>query len=705
MLNSSTEYKKAVVASSRQTTVKAVIDISEPDIIHLRQEASAPAAFAEMDQLINRAYRNTGAYATLELNRWVLGTQQSFLPDDGGAAGFEIGCVSAEVCGEDRFFLVPFVAEIEFANVESLPAVSLFFSDMDADGTAEDFRIEIFGAGVLLHSRDYIGNSAHKVIDMGFTATYPDTIRVTVLRWSLPGRRARILEIFPGFLDEWEADRLAGFEVVHHSDISNSSLKYGTATVKMDNSERIFDPRNKQGLFSLIEERQPVELSVGVLLPDGGYEMKNAGIFYQSADGWKTGENGLAMTWKLVDILGLVANREFVVPETLPTAFPGWLMEVLGQLGESFAKKFFVETYLETASVVAYDRKLLEGKKCGDILRFAAMAAAAWIRADAATGKLLAGTLHESGGALGLDNMRNYPVLKANPDVAAVVFNLYGEDGEKREFAVAGTNSASSKTLKVDNPFIHTEEEAIKASKLILSYYGGNQVETISRGDPASELGDVDTVALDASSAIAGRRIYQQLAIKNGVLADCKSVFLQAAGSALYEDYVLLTTDGPWQVPSGVTKLRVIIGGGGSGGGLGYDGSYDAAGEKGMDGAGGKIWYGDIEVTPGQVFEVTIGAGGQPRRPGADSSFGMYSSSDGVRYENGFASAATGFTFGRSGVAAPAPNSSDGGAGGAGGAQGVMGADGNPEVWPELGRDGAAGASGFVALFWQKGES
>lgn len=705
MIKSSAEYKKAVVASMRRTTVNAIVDVSEPDIIHLRQAASAPASFSKTSELANKVFKSSQRYATLELNRWVLSEPVKFLPEDGSPAGFEIGYVGADLSDEEGRFVVPVIAEIEFSNVENLPAVSLFFSDKEEDGTAAEFQLEIYGKGVLLHRQSFNANKAHKVIATGFNVTFPDTIRLTITKWSLPGRRARILEIFPGFLDEWGADRMAGFETVQQCDISNGSIKYGTATIKMDNSDRIFDPRNKQGLFSFVEERQPVELSIGVQLPDGSIETKNVGVFYQYSDGWKTGESGLAMTWRLVDIIGLIASREFIVPAELPTTFAGWLTEILSQLGNSFAKKLIINESLAAMPMVANDPEAVTGKKCGDVLRYAAMAAEAWIRADSATGNLIAGSLNDEGGVLTLDNMRTYPVLKANPDVAAIVFSLYGENGEKRAFAVAGTNGAASKTLKIDNPFIHTEEEALKASRLILAYYGGTQVETISRGDPTSELGDVDSVSLDASTAIAGRRIYQQFCIKNGVLADCKSVLLQAAGSAMYENHIILTANGSWVVPEGVSKIRVIIGGGGSGGGLGYDGSYDAPGGKGIDGVGGKIWYGDIEVTAGQSFDVVIGAGGQPRRPGRDSSFGMYSSSDGVRYENGFASAATGLTFGRSGVASPAPNSSDGGAGGAGGAQGVMGSGGEVEVWPELGRDGAAGASGFVALFWQKGES
>ena len=49
------------------------------------------------------------------------------------------------------------------------------------------------------------------------------------------------------------------------------------------------------------------------------------GRFYQAADGWKTGDNGLTIRWSLVDIVGLLTGRTFLVPDKLPTTLGGWV--------------------------------------------------------------------------------------------------------------------------------------------------------------------------------------------------------------------------------------------------------------------------------------------------------------------------------------------------------------------------------------------
>ena len=159
------------------------------------------------------------------------------------------------------------------------------------------------------------------------------------------------------------------------------------------------------------------------------------------------------------------------------------------------------------------------------------MASGTWPRADASTGYLAASPLWNEGNTLDLDNMSTYPVVKANADIGAIIFKLY--DGENTQYIVDGTSVSSANTVSISNPFIHTTEQADNAAQLILAAYGGNQMEITGRGDPASEIGDVDTVWLDEENSTAGRRIYQSFTIQGGVLRNCKSTLLQSGNEGV----------------------------------------------------------------------------------------------------------------------------------------------------------------------------
>jgi hypothetical protein len=197
------------------------------------------------------------------------------------------------------------------------------------------------------------------------------------------------------------------------------------------------------------------------------------------------------------------------------------------------------------------------------------------------------------------------------------------------------------------------------------------------------------------------------------VLQGCSSKLLQASGIGNYEERVQITESGTWTVPEGVTQIRIVLVGKGQNGERGEWGE-DAPpcqdptaissatvgdnGDPGADGLGGKVWVGLIATAPGTTYTITIGD---------DTTFGTYSSANGVRYANGFTDLNSGDSFARSGVAEPRANSGDGGKGGKGGT-------GGRNIYrygilissrePTNGLPGATGATGSAVIYYDKPE-
>lgn len=728
MINSSQAYQTSIVGKSRRIYIRAVIDIEDPDMVFLDPVASSTAPWSKAEQLHDKNMDAPTRYATLERNRWLLDGSFGLIPNDNQIAG-NVGFVMDELSGDDGTFSTAQTIEQPFENVSILQAFSLFFSKDEVDGVPADFKAEVLYGTTAYYTKEIAGNTETSVSFDGFTVYDPASIKVTVTKWSLPGRRARFMEIIPGVYEEWTDKMLASFDATLQGNFSCLTLPYGTVNLSINNKSRRFEPRSKNGIFQSIEERQGMEIYIGVRLPDRTVEYKKLGVFYQSGDGWKTGDNSLSMAWSLVDIIGLVADRTFLPPDTLPTTLDGWIAAVVGQLGDNFSGRYHVDPDYASLSVTANSVEDVTGKKCGDILRWACMATGTWPRADAETGYLTAEPLWNQGNKVLLRNLVNYPTMKANESLAALIFQL--SDGTEQ--VISGNSTSSEKTVTVQNPFIHTAAQALEAAKLILSCYGGNVIETTGRGDPSSEIGDVDTIWLDESQATTARRMSQTFTMQGGVLQGCVSKLLQADGSYLYTEFAVITQSGTWKAPAGVTQLRVVIGAGGQGGGKGWDGYISlsgnlgnqmAAGEgdPGVDGIGGKVWYGVININPEQEFTVHLGAGGAPGTTpgqagamGEDTTFGVYSSANGKIYENGYTDIANGQSFARTGVAVPLPGTGDGGKGGEGGEAGigyiklverkyggsekaelVVIQEGGP------GQPGKPGATGFVMVTWDK---
>ena len=703
MIKSGQAYHAAITGDARRVLLRAVIDIISPDIVFGAGETSGQIPWSKPEQLHDKVFGNPAKYATLERDRWALDGTWDLLPDDPTQTVGQMGYIGSVLSGADGTFSTPPWVELQFSGVSVLQACSVYFPGNDYDGLPEDFTVEVKQGGTAYHTRTYTGNTSSSVSLEGFTVNIPDAIRVTVTKWSRPSRRMRVVEIVPGVYEGWDGGMIAEFNVKQQGNIAATALPYGTCTLKIDNLSRRFEPRSKNGLFQSIEERQGIDISLGVRLEDGTDEYKRLGIFYQYSGGWRTGDNGLTMQWNLVDIIGLLANREFLAPATLPTTLGGWIGALAAQLGVNFQDRWHVDPNYTALPVTVRTADDLQGKSCGDILRWVCQATGTWPRADASTGDLTAEPLWSEGNKVTLDNLNGYPVMKANRDVAALIFTL--NDGSGAKYIVSGNATSSSETVSIDNPFIKTQAQALAAARLILSTYGGNVLDLTGRGDPSSEIGDVETVWLDESQATTARLTMQTFQFSGGVMQGCQSQLLQADGSFLYQGREIITTPGTWKAPAGKKSLRVILVGKGGDGTRGQDGTWNAAGADGVDGLGGLVWAGTININDGQEFPVTFGE---------DTTFGAYSSANGKRYENGYTDVASGDSFARTGVAKPRAGTGDGGAKGTGGTQGrrqkiTWEDEGgfSHSYWkiysyPGVGADGAMGSSGCAVVYYDK---
>ena len=655
MLNVSQAFKDKIVGDSRKVLVRATMDIIDPDITYGTVTGSTQTAYSVPAQ-VHDGITELQPYATLEDNRWVL--DGSF---DIAHAGMteQVGYESSSM--SDASNTVSVSVTLPIGGVSVLQALSLYFPAADYDGVADSFTVDIYSLGTSYHTETKTGNTDSVVIIKNFTVYNPDQITINITKWSMPRRRVRIAEIFCGLREEWTNDNLAEFNLRQQVDFSCVSLPYGTATLTIDNSTKEFEPRAKGNLFQSLEERQGIQLWMGV----EGAEYVPLGTFYLFSNGWKTSSNALTMEWSLVDIVGLLVDRQYVIPSPTPTTLEGWIADLVGQLGVNFGESYIIDPNYSSKSLTVLNTDQFVDKTCGQVLLWLCQASGVFPRADASTGKLAIEPFWSQGNSITLDNLENYPTMSANKDIAFVRFTL----PDSSTITVQGTSISSPTTIEITNPFVQDQASASTAAREIISVYGGNILTTLGRGDPSTEVGDVPTVQLDRSTATTGRVQYQDFIISDGILKGCTTQLLQASGYDIYSNSETFTTSGTWVAPAGVTEVRIILVGGGNGGASGQSGGLGYNGAKGADGLGGKVYANVINVNAGQSFSYTIGQGAANGSTPTDTTFGIYSSANGSVYTPSYTDVQSGMALGRTGVADPTGNG-DGGKGGAGGLAG-----------------------------------
>lgn len=525
MLPSSVDYESAIIGGRRRIVPRAIIDLIDPDIVYGTVESNGETIYSRPERIHNKVLElKAPKYATLERNRFVLDGSWSLLPDDPeemkGEQGYIIGILSS---GSGTFLDSPFV-QLNIENVSILQAASVYFPGTEQDGYGTDFLFEIYSGVVAVYSQAVSGNTKAAVHFDGFTVYDVTAIRVTFTKWSMPDRFPRVVEIVPGTYEQWGGETISAIDVVQETAFSCMTVPYGVCDLSVHNNGKRFNPYNKSGLFSSIEERQGIDIFMGVELPNQETEFLPLGVFYQQNGGWETDAYGLTIHFRLVDIIGLITQRDFLVPETLPTTLAGWIAAIVAHLGANFANRYIVDEAVANLELTA-TAESLENLTCGDVLRYVCMASGAFFRADALTGYLRIEPLPDSGGIeIDLRNMYSYPENEANDDVAQIEFRLF--DHNSTEYIVPGNNATADRTIGIRNPFIATTAQADAVAEHILRFYGGTKFTIKGRGDMRCELGDVDTFATGFGDVAAGRRYKQQFKITNGVMTTAPSYLL-----------------------------------------------------------------------------------------------------------------------------------------------------------------------------------
>lgn len=673
MLNASTAAQEMVVATRRNLKPRVNIKVIDPDLVFGAVTSSGENTYSDSDHLTNEVV-DAVKYATNERCRMVLDGTWAGMPDTVGEIVGEIGFVGDELSGADGTFSGSPYVELAISGVSALQALGVAFTGVPSDGYGTDFTIEIYSGATVAYTETVTGNTKQIYTTDGFAVYTPTKIKVIFSAWSLPGRYVRVTEIIPGSYELW-TDIIRSMEIQQASDFSCLSLPFGTAKLTIHNENYRFDPRNKSGLFLSLESRQAFELYIDVIIDDETTESIPVGVFYLLENGWKTSDDGLLMTFNLVDIIGVLASRKFVPPVSLPTTCEGWIAEIVSQLGTNLADSYSVDTSIASTSVTCSDSDVAN-VTCGDLLRWICQYVEAYPRACAQTGYLLVEPVSDIYQTdITLDNMDEEPTQSANGDLAMVTFRL--NDGSSTLYTVDGTNAAASKTLNISNPFVKNTTNALRVAQNIFKFYGGQVTEIKGRGNPLTEIGDIVTVELGLDATMGARLQKQQFKIdSSGIMAGVKSTILQATGGLAFKEHILITADGSWTPPVGVTSAQIVLISKGQDGGDGTAGSDTANGEPGAAGNGALIYIATVSVTPGSPLAAHVGDSDDE-----NTTLGGHSSASGTVL-NGWTDPFTGLVYGKNGapgVASSIPmngtpgatNTGNGGGGGSGGTKTV----------------------------------
>ena len=264
-------------------------------------------------------------------------------------------------------------------------------------------------------------------------------------------------------------------------------------------------------------------------------------------------------------------------------------------------------------------------------------------------------------------------ILESNANYAKV---SAGSGTLKGRAYIHNTRQITQNVLQANEPNIKTVTDATLVSLVnsravaeqVANYY--RCVETINApveyqgenpGDVLSVWHPYDLEAVSACLESADINLSNTVLATESLLVGFTPIQIEEGG--LVNTVEIISQNGTWTVPDGVTEIRVVLISGGTGGqgGTGGDGCAfvygyakggaaigpvdsdgigAAGGQAGSPGSGGRVYIEEFNVTPGDQFQVSIGHGGAGGTggnggPRSSNASGSASNSDGKAGSNG----------------------------------------------------------------------
>lgn len=482
----SQKYKDGIYATERMNKGRVTFDLSDVsaagDVSSI--VATSESTLSNKSQLSNNIRSASYRLATNEQDRVKLNGSFSFA-DDVIANNGELGWVSDLICDSNGTFTTPPSVTINFNGNHSSIGLTVTFDDVNGE-YATDFVMTAYDASDnLIASYPYTNNTLTQVAAYGQLTNYRKVV-LTISKWSVPNRRARVSEVSFGIVKVYTGETgLVSMGLTEEMDLTSSNIPSPEFKFTVDNSSREFNILNPVGFYKSLQQKQQVIGEIGLTTSDGLIEWIPVGNYLLSE--WQSDEGSLTATFFARTLLDQMAN--FTYSNTVPTTTS------LGSFAQAIFAICGVTNYnIDPALFTINTTQLIgQGTDCKKVLQMIAMAGCANVyvtRDNVITIKVLPAPTVDVDTVSMNDQYSEPKIILDN--VTAKVDVTYWTDLNTSGISSVN-NGLTGDVYKLEgNTLINSAARATAVANWILAQKNYRATYTINwRGNQAHEQGDV----------------------------------------------------------------------------------------------------------------------------------------------------------------------------------------------------------------------
>jgi len=286
-----------------ESFLEIVYTITDPALVsRYTVEGRNQEWFSNLDEIISDEPRAYGKYITNELGVWILDTEIAPFQDYRDNFGYVSRWLSADNA-EFPYDRQPIIT-INFERVllQSIPGLTLVWSTGFGE-FARAFTVTAYLDNQLVRSQRFTNSQIR--CEVNFDVHNYNRIDIEINEWCLPGCRARIEELHIGYYAVFNKDNLINMTCRNSADPLGSIIPENTLIFTVDNTERLWNPANPQGLHRHLLEHQEVSMRYGYDI-NGVIEWIDGGIFFLSE--WDVPQNGITATFTAKNVFDFMGD-------------------------------------------------------------------------------------------------------------------------------------------------------------------------------------------------------------------------------------------------------------------------------------------------------------------------------------------------------------------------------------------------------------
>lgn len=500
-------FKQNIYATERTLQAKVSFEILD---VKAYEDAtfsvSSEAEISRLNQAINKIRDMSYKYATFERDYFRLDGTFVLPPRENEGDG-ELGWWTNEVSNELGIFPTRPQITFTFDDTHSSIGLTLTF-DKKTNEYATDFRIEAYGAsGELIAAESVTGNNNPVYYFQRPLDNYTRIV-ITIIKWVNPFRRARLVEVDFGVVQEYTGDKLISLKILEEMDLLASTAPSNQMTFTLDNSDQYFNILNPNGVYRFITPNQEMSAQLGLLIGESKFEWLPMGKFFLTD--WTVEEGAMTSTFVGRDIFTKLELTEYTNLLQNTNLYD----LAIDVLTEAKVERFVIDESLKLIPTIGFTEK----KKVREALQMIAIAGKSVVRQgrDGSvilekfeeltyetgyvtwTGQEFAGMttpqvyIDYTFQQIDFDNAYEIPKITLGESVKELTFKVTEAGGTTFDVKIINAMVKEGIGYEINNPLINTEEHALDVSEWQFKFYNFiADYQANWRQNPALECGNV----------------------------------------------------------------------------------------------------------------------------------------------------------------------------------------------------------------------